>query len=319
MKKPEMTSKQKIVIIVGPTGVGKSAAAVELARCCRGEVINADAMQVYRHMDIGTAKPSPEERRGIEHHLMDVVDPDEPFNAALFARLAAEKIREISARGRRVILAGGTGLYIKALTKGLFKGPGADPAFRAKLRARMDRFGVESLYRELHEKDAEAAARIHPNDSIRIIRALEVLEKTGRSITAQHDVHGFREQPYATLKIGLTLDRKSLYDRINARCGDMIVRGLVDEARKLLKMGYRGNLKPMQALGYKQILKYLNGEYDLPAALEEIMRETRRYAKRQLTWFGADPEIEWHCPDEISLLEKKINEFFSHDANKPGL
>ncbi len=314
-----MYSKPKIVIIVGPTGVGKSAVAVELARRCRGEIITADAMQVYRHMDIGTAKPSLEERGGIEHHLIDVVNPDEPFNAALFARLAAGKIREIDNWGRRAILAGGTGLYIKALTKGLFRGPGADPAFRAMLRARVDRFGIESLYRELQQKDPGAAARVHPNDSVRIIRALEVLEKTGISIAAQHDGHGFRDEPYAALKIGLTLDRKTLYHRINARCGAMIARGLVDEVRALLRMGCREDLKPMQALGYRQILKYLNGGYDLPAALEDMMRQTRRYAKRQLTWFRADPEVQWHHPDETDLLEKKINEFYSQDARKSGL
>ena len=311
-----MSSKAKIVIIVGPTGVGKSAVAVALALRCGGEIINADAMQVYRHMDIGTAKPSREERQGIEHHLMDVVDPDEQFNAARFAELAAGQIQAIAGRGHRAIVTGGTGLYIKALTRGLFKGPGADPALREKYRDRIGRFGLASLYRELQERDAESAARIHPHDSIRIIRALEVLETTGEPIAVKQDVHAFQDEPYATMKIGLTMDRRALYERINARCRGMVSRGLIEEVKELLRMGYHENLKPMQALGYKQIVRYLRGDCDLTAALEDMGMRTRRYAKRQLTWFRADPNIEWHGPDEIGVIEERVNVFY---AEKGGV
>jgi tRNA dimethylallyltransferase len=306
-----MISKPKIVIIVGPTGVGKSAMAVALALRCRGEIINADAMQVYRHMDIGTAKPSQEERQGIEHHLIDVVDPDEEFSAARFAELATAKIQEINSREHRAIVAGGTGLYIKALTRGLFKGPGADPALREKYRDRISRFGLDSLYRELRDRDAESAARIHPNDSVRIIRALEILEITGEPIAVKQNAHAFGDEPYAALKIGLKMDRTPLYDRINSRCRGMVSRGLIEEVKELLQRGYHENLKPMQALGYKQIVRYLKGECELDAALEDMSMQTRRYAKRQSTWFRADQEIEWHRPDEIGVIEERVKEFYS--------
>lgn len=306
-----MPSKPKIVIIVGPTGVGKSAVAVRLALKFGGEIINADAMQVYRHLDIGTAKPTPEERQGVPHHLMDIVNPDEDFNASLFAGIAGEKIREITERGRAVFVAGGTGLYIKALTKGLFKGPGADPELRRQYRERAEQFGIAALHRELREKDPEAARRIHPNDTVRIIRALEIFDKIGESITGKQDAHGFSDEPYTVLKIGLAIDREELYDRINRRCRDMILRGLVREVEALLRMGYSEELKPMQALGYKQIVRLLRGQCDLEAALEDMMKETRRYAKRQLTWFRADRLIEWHHPDELKAIEESVARFYS--------
>lgn len=311
-----MPSKPKIVVIVGPTAAGKSAVAVRLALKFGGEIINADAMQVYRHMDIGTAKPTPEERQGVPHHLIDVVDPDEEFNAALFAETAGEKTRLLTDAGRRVFVAGGTGLYIKALTAGLFKGPGADPEFRKHYRDKAERLGTEAIYRELQEKDPEGARRVHPHDTVRIIRALEILYKTGESITIKQDAHGFGDEPYTALKIGLVVDRKELYDRINRRCRDMISRGLVREVENLLRMGFHEDLKPMQALGYRQIIKYLRGRWDLDTALEDMMKETRRYAKRQLTWFRADRRIEWHHPDDLDGIEQSVARLYSRSAGR---
>ncbi len=306
-----MSTKPRIIIIAGPTGVGKSSLALLMARQFGGEIVNSDAMQVYRHMDIGTAKPGRDELLEIRHHLIDIVDPDEEFNAALFAAKAGEAILELDCQGRPAIVAGGTGLYIKALTRGLFKAPGADPALRKRFREVIRKEGTGALHRELALKDPEAAAKIHPHDAVRIIRALEILEKSGETVTEKHREHGFREEPYETLKIGLSIDRKGLYERIDSRCREMVDRGLIREVEGLIKMGYGRELKPMQSLGYRQIVRYLHKEYELDAALEEMMRETRRYAKRQLTWFRADPEIEWHEPADIEAIQKKIATFIS--------
>jgi tRNA dimethylallyltransferase len=303
--------KPRIVIIAGPTGVGKSRVAVKLATQFGGDIVNSDSMQVYRYMDIGTAKPTRDERLGVEHHLIDVVNPDEDFNAAVFSELAAKKINQIIESGRKVFVVGGTGLYIKALTKGLFKGPGADLELRNQYRERLRDLGVAELYRELQEKDAEAARRIHPNDSVRIIRALEIFEKSGESISGKQDEHGFRERPYETLKIALNIDRGRLYDIINARCNEMFSKGLVREVEKLMEMGFHEDLKSMKSLGYKQVSSFLGGEYDLDTALDIMMRETRRYAKRQLTWFNADKEFDWFHPDDIANIGQRIEDFYS--------
>ena len=313
-----ISDKKKIVLIVGPTGVGKSTTAIELAARLGGEIINADAMQVYRYMDIGTAKPNRSDRQKVPHHLLDIVNPDEPFNASLFAKLAAEKILEIEARRRPVFVVGGTGLYIKALTRGLFPGPGADPGLREQYRAKVERFGLDVLYRELQEKDVEAARRIHPHDIVRIIRALEILELSGESITKKQGEHGFREEPYATLKIGLDIDRQALYERINARCAEMVSGGLVEEVKNLLAMGYNENLKPMQSLGYKQAVEYIQGTCDLETALDEMRQQTRHYAKRQMTWFRADKEIAWHRPDSLGDILSKIEAFYTGKKDFPA-
>ncbi len=306
--------RPRIVIIVGPTGVGKSAVAIELAGQFGGEIVNADAMQVYRRMDIGTAKPTIGERRGIPHHLLDVVDPDEEFNAARFAALAGEKIAEIRGSGRPVFIVGGTGLYIKALTQGLFEGPPADAELRRRYRERIDTEGVEALYRELQEKDPAAAARIQPRDQVRIIRALEIVTLSGETITLKQAEHGFRDEPYEALKIGLTMDRTMLYERIDARCKRMVDDGLVDEVRGLLAAGYDASLKPMGAIGYRQTVAYLRGDCDLAAALADMQQETRRYAKRQWTWFRGDKEVRWFTPDQLDAIPPLVEAFYRSDS-----
>jgi tRNA dimethylallyltransferase len=285
--------KPKIVVIVGPTASGKSTAAVELAQHFGAEIINADSMQVYKYMDIGTAKPSSEERRLVPHHLIDILYPDEEFSAGLFCEEARQSISELSAREKKAMVVGGTGLYIKALTSGLIRGGEVAPTIRARLQAEAQAKGREHIYRRLKEVDPATAGHLHPHDTYRIIRALEVYERTGRPISALRQRHLFQEEPYQALKIGLMTERGDLYHRIDARVDAMIRKGLKEEVQRLVEMGYAPPIKAMQSLGYKQMAAHLQGEYDLAEAVRLIKRDTKRYAKRQITWFKADPEIRW--------------------------
>ncbi len=266
---------------------------MELAQHFGAEIINADSMQVYKYMDIGTAKPSSEERRLVRHHLIDILYPDEEFSAALFREEARQTIAEVSAQGKKAMVVGGTGLYIKALTSGLIRGGEVDPFIRSRLQAEAQAKGREHIYRRLEEVDPATAVRLHPHDTYRIIRALEVYERTGRSISALRQRHLFQEEPYQALKIGLKLERGDLYQRIDARVDAMIRQGLREEVRHLLEMGYDSTSKAMQSLGYKQMAAHLQGEYDLAEATRLIKRDTKRYAKRQITWFKADTKIHW--------------------------
>jgi tRNA dimethylallyltransferase len=302
--------KPKIVVIVGPTASGKSTAALELAQHFGAEIINADSMQVYKYMDIGTAKPSPEERRLVRHHLIDILYPDEEFSAALFRGEARQTIAEVSAQGKKAMVVGGTGLYIKALTAGLIRGGAVDPAIRSRLQSEVQNKGREQLYMRLRKVDPTTAARLHPHDTYRIIRALEVYERIGRPISALRQRHLFQEEPYHTLKIGLTLERGGLYQRIDARVDEMIRQGLREEVRHLLEMGYASPLKAMQSLGYKQMTAHLEGEYDLAEAIRLIKQDTKRYAKRQITWFKADTKIHWVAyPRERDAVFRMIEGF----------
>jgi tRNA dimethylallyltransferase len=285
--------KPKIVVICGPTASGKSAAALELARHFGAEIINADSMQVYKYMDIGTAKPSRAERRLVRHHLIDILYPDEEFSAALFREEARHAIAEVSARGKKAMVVGGTGLYIKALTSGLIRGGEVDPVIRSQLQDEAQDKGREFIYRRLQVVDPATAALLHPHDTYRIIRALEVYERTGRPISALRQRHLFQEEPYQALKIGLLAERGDLYQRIDARVDEMMRKGLREEVGHLLEMGYAPFLKAMQSLGYKQMTAHLRGEYDLAEAIRCIKRDTKSYAKRQITWFKADTKIHW--------------------------
>ena len=297
--------RPKIVIILGPTGTGKTDLSLKLAPDLDAEIISADSMQVYRFMDIGTAKPSPGDQSRVRHHLIDIVDPDEQFNAARFAGKAGEIIRRLIADGRTVLVVGGTGLYIRALTGGLIDGPSPDREYRRRQREDLKKFGAVHLYERLMELDATAARRIGVNDAMRIIRALEVYERSGESISQKQETHGFRQRCYDFLKIGLQLPRQELYDRINRRCEDMIERGIVDEVRKLLARGYEEKARTLHSLGYKHIISYIRGHLPLEEALRLMQRDTRNFAKRQITWFGADDDIEWFSPrDEESILAR---------------
>jgi tRNA dimethylallyltransferase len=304
-----MSSRPKLVIISGPTCVGKTGVAVSLAEPLGAEIISADAVQVYRHMNIGTAKPTAEEQRRVRHHLVDVVDPDESFSAARFKALADEAIEDLDAQGRPAFVVGGTGLYIKALVWGLFAGPGHDEETRQRLRREAETLGARALHDRLQAFDPEAAGRIHPNDTYRIIRALEVHEVTGEPISQHQKGHGFEDARYTILWIGLTLDRDILYDRINRRVDAMVAAGLEREVRRLLDQGYPSSLRSMQSIGYRHMADYLEGRVPWDEMLRLLKRDTRRFAKRQLTWFRACPQIEWLEPSETDLMLSRIHSF----------
>jgi tRNA dimethylallyltransferase len=307
--------KPKVVIIGGPTASGKSALAVELAFRFNGEIINADSMQVYRGMDIGTAKPTAEERKGIPHHLIDVVDPDEEFNAAVYRSLAVPAIREIASQGKVPFIIGGTGLYIKTLLGGLIKCPPSDLDLRRELQRQYEEKGAAFLHKELRRIDPAAALNIHPNDRVRIIRALEIIHLTGKRLSALTSDHGFSDRPFQALKICLKVDREQLYQRINNRSLAMIEKGLIQETEALVKKGYSPELKSMKSLGYRHIIKFLEGEWDLDRAIACLQRDTRRYAKRQLTWFRADPKFYWMRPEEKGKVWDLIAGFLKEDLS----
>jgi tRNA dimethylallyltransferase len=307
--------RPKLVAVVGPTAAGKSSLALKLAQRFRGEIISADSVQVYRGLDIGTAKPSMAERQMVPHHLIDVLDPDQDYSAARFREQAKEIIHELHRREAPIFIVGGTGLYLKVLTRGLFQGPAGNSKLRSALYKRAESDGIEVLYQELKRQDPEAAWRIHPHDRLRIIRALEVYALGQKPISLWQKEHGFREASYKVLKIGLHCERDDLYRRIEQRVERMMEMGWVDEVRALLNQGYGPGLKSMQSLGYRFIVAHLSGGFDLKEAMRLIKRDTRRYAKRQITWFRADPEINWLPTNRESFraVESRVGRFLHQD------
>jgi len=290
--------KPKLVIVLGPTAVGKSELALGLAQSIDGEIVNADSQQVYRYLDIGTGKPAKSDQECIRHHVIDVVDPDEEFNAALYRRLALAAIADIQKRGKNVLVCGGTGLYLRALTRGLFAGPGQDPDLRRSLEQEIHSKGLAALYQSLVEIDASVLSSIHPNDRQRIIRALEVYYSTGKPISAWQKEHAFQEELFDVLKIGLRRERAELYDLINRRSEQMLEAGFLDEVRGLVARGYSLELKPLRSVGYRQMGEVMQGTKNIVEALDEMKQETRRLAKRQLTWYRADTAIHWYHPEK---------------------
>lgn len=308
----DKNERHKVLIIVGPTASGKTDLAVRLAEQLGGEIVNADSMQVYRGMDIGTAKPSPELRKRVPHHLIDIREPDMDFSASDFRQEAARAIADIAGRGKRPIIVGGTGLYIRALLRGLVDSPSGAGKVRGELEEEAGARGGEEMLEELALVDPVTAARLHPHDLVRIIRALEVYRLTGVPISRQRLAHGFREDHYLPLKIGLSVERAELYDRINRRVERMMAEGLVDEVRALLERGFAPALKSMRSIGYRQICGYLTGEYPLEEAVRLIKRDSRRYAKRQTTWFKGDNEIYWvEYSDNFVSICSNVIEFFA--------
>jgi tRNA dimethylallyltransferase len=313
-KKKNENQRSPLVVVCGPTGIGKTTAAIDIARRFDGEIIGADAMQVYRRMEIGTAKPSADEQALVRHHLIDVVEPDEPFDAYRYCELARQAAAELQAREVLPVVAGGTGLYIKALLYGVFQGDPPDPRLRRRLQEEAARRGPRALHRRLEDIDPEAAERIHPNDSFRIIRALETVEATGETITAHQNRHRFQDSPYRVFKIGLHMDRDRLYERINNRVESMLQSGFVQEVQHLLAAGCSPELKSMQSLGYRHVVAYLQDRLSWEEAVRTMKRDHRRYAKRQLTWFRSDPQIVWTEPQQISELYAAIGDFLANPS-----
>ena len=301
----------KLIIISGPTCSGKSALAVELASLAGGEIINADSMQVYRGMDIGTAKLPISERKGIPHHLIDIINPDQEFNAALFLVHTLPIIKDLHSDKIPIIVVGGTGLYVRALLGGLFNCPPSDLELRQNLWEECEKQGPSFLYEKLSRLDRKAANSIHPMDKIRIIRALEVICLTGYQFSELTRKHAFSDKRFSALNLCLNVDRQVLYNRINRRTISMIDSGLINEVEVLLKMGYNLNLKSMQAIGYRHIVDYLQGEWDFDETTRLIQRDTRRYAKRQFTWLRADPDIIWMNPDYKTGIINKVMTFIT--------
>jgi len=315
-----MTScvENPVIVLVGPTAIGKTALSLEIAEKISCEIVSVDSMQVYRHMDIGTAKILPEEMRGIPHHLIDVVAPDEPYDAASFARDALNKIKEIHTRGKIPLLTGGTGLYLRALLVGIFDEPESNADLRDKLRARLEAEGRSKIHAELAEIDPLSAARIHENDTHRLLRALEVYFLTGKTWTDHINSQkrdASQVQFKRILKIGLTTERKQLYERINLRSRQMFDNGLEEEVRWLLNQGFDANLKSMNSIGYRHAVNMISGVWDKARALELLARDTRRYAKRQYTWFSADDEILWFDVARPQMVVEMIDKWISIHKN----
>jgi tRNA dimethylallyltransferase len=301
----------KLLIICGPTASGKSNLALRLARKLDAEIINADSMQVYRGLNIGTAKPTLEEQAEVRHHLIDIVAPDQDFSAADFARNADAAVNDIIKRGKRALVVGGTGLYIKALVKGLVDSPHSNEALRRELHEEAGRIGNNAMREMLHQVDPDSAETVHPNNLVRIIRALEVFRLTGIPLSRFQKEHAFATRRYEALQICIASDRKLLYERIDKRVDRMLADGLLAEVDGLMAAGFGRNLKCMRSIGYKESAAHLCGELTRDDAIRLIKRDTRHYAKRQLTWFNADPDILWfEYPEKFGTILENAIEFF---------
>lgn len=298
-------SRPFVLALVGPTGTGKTVLACELARRTGAEVIGADSMQVYRGMDIGTAKPSVELRTEIPHHCIDLVAPDDPMSAGRFAEHARRSARDIHARGRPVVVCGGSGLYLRAFAGGLIAGVSSDPDVRARLECR----STEDLHEELLREDPQAASRIPRRDRVRIVRALEVQQLGRRPISALHDAHGFEDRPFDLRWLCLDLPREILWERLARRVDAMFAQGFVDEVRGLHAAGYGPDLRPLQSIGYREVADLLAGRVSRGEARERILVATRRYAKRQRTWFRSEPGMHWidaTRPEEVLEAAQRL-------------
>jgi tRNA dimethylallyltransferase len=306
----------RIVILTGPTATGKTALAIEFALRYGAEIISADSRQVYRYLDIGTAKPTAEQRAAVPHHLVDVVNPDEQFDGARFRTDAKQLISEASQRGKRMLVVGGTGLYLRALTRGLFQGPPADLPLRAQLQEQERTEGKGFLHRWLSRVDSTTAGRLHPNDIVRQLRALEVFLLTEVPMSRWQQEHGFRERPFATLTMSLMCDRETLHRRIEARCQQMIRDGLVEELRQVWAMGYDPALPVFQTIGYAQIGALLQGRLGYEDALTQIATETKRLAKRQMTWLRVEPNVRWFSPSQEREMATEMEKFWQREELK---
>ncbi|RLC03528.1 MAG: tRNA (adenosine(37)-N6)-dimethylallyltransferase MiaA [Deltaproteobacteria bacterium] len=302
---------KRVIIICGPTGIGKTTFAISVARRFNGEIIGADSMQIYQHMNIGTAKPDPEELKQARHHLIDFLDPKEEFDAGLYVKAADTAIEDITARGKIPIIAGGTGLYIRALLHGLFRSKPICKKTISQLTRELADKGGKALFQKLVQCDPNAANKIHPNDSFRVIRALEIYHTTGKKMSDRQKGHNFNELRYKNIKIGLKMDREQLYKRINKRVDIMLAQGLLKEVTTLIENGYPLTLKPLQSIGYKHMGLFINNKVEWAEAVRLLKRDTRRYAKRQFTWFRKDKEITWLTRTQFDQAQKLIKDFLT--------
>lgn len=311
-----MSNRPRLLVLIGPTAVGKTKLSLDLAKKFQCEIISGDSMQVYRQMDIGTAKLPVEQREGIPHHLMDILDPDEPYSVADFQLQCRALIGEIANRNHTPFIVGGTGLYVESVCYGYeFSDHGADEAFRQEMVDFAASHGAEALLDRLREVDPETADKLHANDQRRVIRALEVYHLTGEPFSKQLGRQK-KESPFDLCIIGLTMDRQMLYKRIEARVDMMMEEGLVEEVRRLLEQGYSRNLVSMQGLGYKEIAAYIEGDMSLDAAVELLKRDTRRFAKRQLSWFRHMKDIHWVDVTETDCADQQFEQICKLIAGK---
>jgi len=306
---------EKVVVIIGPTASGKTRLSIELAKMLETEIISADSMQVYRYMDVGTAKPTVDEMSGVKHYLIDEVYPDEEFSVARYQALAMKYMEKIIRKGKVPIIAGGTGLYINSLVYNIsFSETISDWEYREELKKEAGEKGNRYLHEKLSEVDPKAASRIHVNDTKRIIRALEVFKHTNKPISYHQEISRNQPPVYEYILIGLTMDRQRLYERIDQRVDLMMENGLVDEIKRLVEMGYDTNTIAMQGLGYKEILSYVRGEMTIEEAVYILKRDTRHYAKRQLTWFRRLENVYWLNIDEFSGISEILKNIENHIA-----
>ncbi len=299
--------KKPLIILTGPTAVGKTALSIKLAKAIQGEIISADSMQVYRGMDIGSAKVTTEEMDGVPHYLIDVLDPDEEFNVVVFQKLAREAMEKIYANGHIPIIAGGTGFYIQAILNEIaFTETETDDSYRKQLEQQAQEYGAQWLHDQLKEVDPQAAVDIHPNNVKRVIRALEFYKETGTKISEHNEAERRKQSPYNFAYFVLNMDRQKLYERIELRIDQMLEQGLIEEVRQLQEKGCHAGMVSMQGLGYKEILAYLQGECTLEEAIYILKRDTRHFAKRQLTWFRREREVCWIEKEAYGLKEEKM-------------
>ena len=313
MKQADIISAWKpVVAIVGPTAIGKSRIGIEVAKIFNTEILTADSRQVYRGMDIGTDKPSLAEQQNIPHRLIDLVDPDQSFNAGDFRRHAIQDIARLHRLGLLPLVIGGTGLYIRALLRGLCPGPPADWLIRSELAQEAKIQGPAFLYEKLQQVDPELAQRLHPNDQPKIQRALEVFRILGTPLSVIQRQHRFDEAPYPYLLIGLTMGRQTLYQRIETRVDWEIHKGLVEETQSLMNQGFSRELGSMKGLGYRQFSGFLAGDYSYEEAVRLLKRDTRHFAKRQMTWFQKESEIQWMTLEESDIPDRAAAKIVDH-------
>ncbi len=311
-----------LLLVVGPTAVGKSEIALALAQTLGTEILTADSRQVFRGLDVGTDKPPVESRGGVPHRLIDLAEPDQPFNAGAFRRHALVEIERLYGEKRVPLVVGGTGLYVRALVRGLCDVPETDLPTRARLIEQARRQGRAFMYQELQRVDPATAKRIHPNDEPKILRALEIYQRSGKRLSEIQDHHRFGDDTFTSLIVGLTRERGALYRRIEVRVEHLFARGLVEETRRLLAQGYSRESAAMKGLGYRQVAGLLAGEYGLEEAVRLLKRDTKRFAKRQMTWFRKEPHVEWMSIQEhesattvAERIARRAEDFLAHLAD----